>query len=240
MNNTFSVYHQVYNNKSKTISSLLSFRKIYPNIHIRLLCDGGVNHDDIADKFNCEYIHDSINIGVYDSLNPKVINGEHIYGWTKSESYIFLKRIYDYCKFIDSKYILFSEDDIVFNKSLTIYNEEFDLTGTKSNNLFPTAFIEYLKQNYPKCNLSEWGCCAGNFINRESFIHCFENSIDFLLKNYELITNNYFNMLGWPDVLFNFIFGIHGMNYIINYEYSEHDISSPIYHDKLTPRVRNN
>ena len=47
----FSVYHQVYNNKPKTESSLISLRNQFPNVHVRLLCDGGIDYSDIATQF---------------------------------------------------------------------------------------------------------------------------------------------------------------------------------------------
>jgi len=68
----FSVYHQVYNNKEWTIQSLTSLINLYPNVHIRLVCDGGIDHSDLVEKFKVEYIHDTFNVGIYDRLNPKV------------------------------------------------------------------------------------------------------------------------------------------------------------------------
>ena len=150
-----------------------------------------------------------------------------------------MKRIYDFCKSVNSKYILFTEDDIAYSKELSINNEQFDLTGRIPANMFPKEFLSYLSTIYPNHNLEQWGCCAGNFLNRESFIYCYDNSVKFLSDNYEHITNNIFNKLGWCDVLFNLIFGIHGMKYVKNYDYSETDPSYPIFHDKITRRVRN-
>ena len=98
MNYNFSVYHQVYSNKDLTRRSLSTLVNFYPGVKITLLCDGGCDYLDIANEFNTEYIYDTFNTGVYDTLNPKVISGEHIYGWTKEESLVFLKRIYNFAK----------------------------------------------------------------------------------------------------------------------------------------------
>lgn len=236
----FSVYHQVYNNKEWTIQSLTSLINLYPNVHIRLVCDGGIDHSDLMEKFKVEYIHDTFNVGIYDRLNPKVISGQHIYGWTKEEAFVFLKRIYDFAKKCNTEYILFSEDDIIYNKKFNINEEDFDLTGRKPGNFFPDIFVSYIKNNFPNSNLEQWGSCAGNFLNTNSFIYCYENTIEFLDKNYDHIISNLFYELGWNDVLFNVLYGCHGMKYINNYDYSEVYNNVPIFHDKISSRVRNN
>lgn len=236
----FSVYHQVYKNKSWTRQSLSSLLKFYPDIKILILSDAGDDYSDFVSEFNIDYIYDDFNVGIYDTLNPKVISGQHIYGWTKEEALVFLKRIYNFAKKCNTKYIFFSEDDIIINNKFTINHQEFDLTGRIPANFFPGDFLNYLKEIFPKSNLEQWGCCAGNFLKTESFIYCYENSIDFLNDNYDFIIKNKFSQLGWNDVLFNFIFGINGMTYINNYDYSEIDSSFPIYHDKISSRVRNN
>ena len=97
-----------------------------------------------------------------------------------------------------------------------------------------------MKQYFPKNNIKEWGCCAGNFLKTSSFIYCYENSISFLNDKYDYITKNIFNKLGWCDVLFNLIFGMFNLNYINNTDYSESNSTFPIFHDKISPRIRNN
>ena len=237
---SFSVYHQVYNNKPQTRLSISSFRKLYPDIHFRLVCDGGVDHTDIASEFNCEYIHDTFNTGVFDSLNPKVISGQHRCGWTKEERLVFINRIYSLCKYVNTDLILFSEDDVTYSKPLTIINEDFDITGIVPGNKFPQTFVDFMSSHFLKFNGKEWGCCAGNFFKRKTYIFCYENCIDFIEQNYDYIINNVFTELGWTDVLLNVIFATQGTKYINNYDYSEKTTDSPIYHDKISPRVRNN
>jgi hypothetical protein len=235
----FSVYHQAWKNKNFTIKSLNSLTKLYPGVNIRLISDGGENFSDVANTFNAEFIYDTFNTGVYCDLNPKVIEKKHIYGWNKEEAFIYLKRIYDFCLSINTKYILVSEDDINFNKKFTINEQDFDLTGRIPANYFPEDFLIYLKKFYPNHNLEQWGCCGGNFIKRISFIHCYENCYDFLFNNYDNIITNIFYKLGWADVLFNILFGLNSLKYINNYDYSELDQNFPIFHDKISPRIRN-
>ena len=54
---TFGCFHTVYKNKKATEFVLQEFRKYYPNNPYTLICDGGVDYSDLAEKYNCKYVH---------------------------------------------------------------------------------------------------------------------------------------------------------------------------------------
>ena len=59
----FGCFHTVYENKKATEFILTEFRKFYPDAPYTLCGDGGADYSDVAEKFNCNYIHSYMHIG---------------------------------------------------------------------------------------------------------------------------------------------------------------------------------
>lgn len=217
----FSVYYQVYNNKTATDNILYGLRRVYDNVHVRLVSDNGADHTDLAKKYNCEYIHDSFRVGLWGKNHKDVISGKHCFGWNKEESLVFLSRWLNLAKSVKTKYLLFVEDDIEIHKRISIIDKDFPFTQIYPDaNIISDKFVSFLNKHKPNHTYFCYGCCAGHFLNRELFIDCLDSVIPFLEKYYYII-QSLEKRIGWCDALLNFVFNFHGYVGLFNYEYRE-------------------
>ena len=58
----FGCFHTVFENKKATEFILQEFRKFHPDAPYTLCCDGGVDYSDLAEKYNCNYVHSYMRI----------------------------------------------------------------------------------------------------------------------------------------------------------------------------------
>lgn len=216
----FSVYYQVYNNIELTKRVLTAFREIYPNVHVRLLCDAGIDHSFLAKDMNCEYIHSDYHMGLWGWYHKDVVSGKHCYGWNKEEGLEHINRWYNFAKSIDSKYILMMEDDIYVTKPISIIGSEFPFTEVKPGNQLNDTLKSVCSRFNSNHTLDRYGCCGGNFINRELYIECVGRCIEFVQTNYDEMFNSDLHF-GWPDTLNNLIFNLCGYVGIENADYHE-------------------
>ena len=63
MNAKFGCFHTVYENKKATEFILQEFRKFHPDAPYTLCGDGGSDYSDVAEKYNCNYVHSYMHIG---------------------------------------------------------------------------------------------------------------------------------------------------------------------------------
>jgi len=218
--NDFSVYYQVYNNIEWTTKVLTQFRKIYPNIHIRLLSDKGADHSELSTQMNCEYIYSNYHMGLWGYNHKDVISKKHCYGWNKEESIEYINRWYDFAKSIKTKYILMMEDDIYITKKISIIDTDFSFTQLKPGHQLNTDLKNICLKFNHNHTVDKYGCCAGNFINREIYIECIDKCFDFIKDNYDELYL-YDTRLGWADTLNNLIFNLNGYDGIENTDYFE-------------------
>jgi hypothetical protein len=218
--NNFSIYYQVYNNIELTSKVLTTFRKIYPNVHIRLLCDSGIDYSSLSKEMNCEYIHSNYHMGLWGWNHKDVLTGKHCYGWNKEEGLEHIQRWYKFAKSVDSKYMLMMEDDIYITKPISIVDLDFSFTEVKPGNQLNDDIKTICSRFNINHTVNRYGCCGGHFINRELYIECVDKSIKFIENNYNKMLNSDFH-LGWPDTLNNLIFNLCGHIGIENIDYHE-------------------
>jgi hypothetical protein len=232
-NNDFAAYYQVYDNQPQTSRILNTFRSIYPNTHIRLLCDSGSDHSELAKTHGCEYVHSPYHMGLWGHNHQDVVSGDHCYGWDKEEAIEHINRWYSFAKSIDTTYMMMMEDDIYVTSEIKIINLEFPFTQVTPGNQLCDATREFCKKFNPNHTLDKYGCCGGHFLNRELYIECVDKTMSFIWDNYDHLLSIE-RHIGWPDTLHNLVFNLCGYTGIENLDYSE-GLSNPhntsIFHD---------
>ena len=231
--NDFSVYYQVYNNIELTNGVLTSFRNIYPNVHIRLLCDDGIDYSVLAKSTNCEYIHSEYHMGLWGWYHKDVLSGKHCYGWNKEEGLEHIQRWYSFATSTNTKYILMMEDDIYITKPITVIEKDFSFTEEKPGNQLNDALKTICSRFNSNHTIDQYGCCGGHFVNRELYIECVNKCICFIQNNYEEMLNSDFHF-GWPDTLNNLVFNLCGFVGTENTDYHkgfDNPNNKSIFHD---------
>lgn len=144
----FSVYHQVYNNKKATEFSVSEFRRYNPNVKYYLLSDGGLDFSDIANKYDCIYVHDELNTGLISLTADKVK--------------ILISRLRKFFKTTESKYGLYMEDDVLCRGKVSLENPiDITMLDVPTNKMI--LYDKILKYNQNP-NVDWYGSCGGNFL----------------------------------------------------------------------------
>ncbi len=231
--NEFSVYYQVYNNLELTTKVLSQFRKVYQHVHIRLLCDKGVDYSELSNLMNCEYIYSNYHMGLWGQCHQDVLSRKHCYGWNKEEGLEHINRWYSFAKSVNTKYILMMEDDIYISKLISIVNTDFIFTQVIPGNQLNDDIKLICNRFNPNHTLDKYGCCGGHFINRELYIECVNKSIKFIENNYDKMVVAS-KQIGWPDTINNLVFNLCGYTGIENVDYHEgfdNPENKAIFHD---------
>lgn len=160
----FSVYYQVYNNKRATFAALKSFRQIYPDVPILLVCDGGADHTAIAKYFNCEYYHDPVNIGY----------------WPCKDMYRWFQRIARAGDLFKTEWILILEDDIRTRDRISKYphahlSGQGGSSGTRIIKQLSPSARAFIRDKYPETENFGISGCGGSILHRASFMKCLEH-----------------------------------------------------------------
>jgi hypothetical protein len=232
--NNFSVYYPVYNNDYSTNRILSQFRSIYPNVHVRIVSDKGIDYKLTAKKYDCEYIYYNYHIGLWGHNHKMVLDKTHCYGWNKEEGLEYLNRLYSFINSTDTKYILLMEDDIFIQNQISIVNFNFDFTQVIPGGNQLSDETKLICSVFNKNHTVDWyGCCGGHFLNRDVFIECYERCYKFIEENYNLFLSVE-KHIGWMDTLNNLVFNLCGKVGIENTDYHEgfdNPQNKAIFHD---------
>jgi hypothetical protein len=168
----FSVYHQVYNNKKATEFCISEFRKHNPDVKYYLLSDCGLDFSDIAEKYNCTYVHDEVNTGLI-SLTKDKVN-------------VLISRLSNFFQTTKSEYGLYMEDDVLCRGEVSLESPiDITMLDVPTNKMI--LYDKILKYNSSP-NVDWYGSCGGNFLR-----NIFDSS-----ENLELI-NRFLNEDFTPD-----------------------------------------
>jgi hypothetical protein len=174
---SLGAYLQCYKNPYATYHCLLSFRTHYPNATVVLLSDNGYDYTEMANHFNCIYIHG-------ESL-PLITTLEEDY-ITKSHKLI--ERMEKVFPLIKEEYIMWLEDDVRVNGVIQDMFR-YDLNGFCPNQF--QTFWKIDKKKYPLNGVYRWSGHGGSVYNKKSFLKYLSNKEviqDILVnwKNYNL------------------------------------------------------
>jgi hypothetical protein len=179
-------FYQCYKQINATEFVLLNVRKYFPNNIIYIVNDNGVNMKEIADKYNCVYIHCNENL---------CKNSNNLTNWNSETCIKWLNRILECVNYCNTEYLINLEDDVIcYNKITEIPNGDingvFDCPWAPNN--FTNDFLKYLelKNIYPQFNY--YGSCGGFIMKCEKFKTIMNNISIELLDD----LNKYDNRIG--------------------------------------------
>lgn len=136
---TLGAFLQCYKNPYATYKCLESFRNHYPTSTVILLSDNGYDYTEMANHFNCIYIHETEQILLtYEFHYEHIDFSYNTYGW--------IRRLKTALSLTKEEYLMWLEDDVSVNQRITD-TFRYDLNGWCSN-IVPGIMIEQLKQKY--------------------------------------------------------------------------------------------
>lgn len=199
-------FHQAYKNKIATENAIKNFRKFYPDSPYFLFSDDGLDFYDIAEKYNCHYVHCDYRIG-YDKC----------FGFGKRGSKEWLKRFYMACSTLKCDYIIMMEDDVLIQNYIPIESKVEFYGLNIPTNKFPVKFIEYLTSKYSAIFHNDWyGSGGGSIFKTETFINNYQRVSKIFEEEYDYIIDNLNVNFGWVDNFMTTFYYMCGKKYTPN------------------------
>jgi hypothetical protein len=154
MSKTFSVYHQCYKNKKATEFAISQFKKYNPDVPYYLISDNGDNFLDLAEKYNCHYVHDEVNTGM-NYLSPN--HAKVLYG-----------RLVDCFNVFGTDYVLLMEDDVLCRGKIII-EVDFNLAMSyvPGNKIY--LYNKIVEKYNSNPNVDWYGATGGSILNKNIF-----------------------------------------------------------------------
>jgi hypothetical protein len=199
----------------------MSFRKFYPTSTVVLLSDNGYDYTEMANYFNCIYIH---------SNETLLLTYKDIYGDGKFDnSFKLIERLVNAFKLCKEEYVMWLEDDVHINNKI---NDTFKyhINGFCPNRFIDIQLIELNKKYDIDINYEyRFSGHGGSVFHKDFFISSMNNKIMIqdLLKNW---VNYKFPTDIGQDFLFSLIVTLSGGNigpYNGHYDYHQ-DINPDI------------
>lgn len=224
---TVGVFHQVYNNKKASEYVIQNFRKHHPHEPYTLVCDGGVDHSDLAEKYTCNNNHYYINLGRPGHQKSKLeseVSVDAQLAFNREETLVWLDRFHEACVYSLNQgysHIIMLEDDVLVTNKITI-DSKVDFSGAAQvGNKINQKLIDYLKSKYDaNFNVDYYSCCGGTIFNAEIFHRHYEDILPFIGIEFDTM----FSMdhrIGWLDFYMQIIYHMLGCTYQPNPYYTE-------------------
>ncbi len=200
----FGAYLQCYKNPFATFICLMSFRNFYPNSTVVLLSDNGYDYTEMANYFNCIYIH---------SNETLLLTYKDIYGDGKFDnSFKLIERVVNAFKLCKEEYVMWLEDDVHINNKI---NDTFKyhINGFCQNRFLDFQLIE-LNKTYVNIDINydyRFSGHGGSIFHKDFFISSMNNKaiIHDVLENW---VNYKFPTDIGQDFLFSLIVTLSGGN----------------------------
>lgn len=201
-------YIQVLKDSKKLHFTLENFRKIYPDSNIFLVSDKGDNLAEVANKYNCKYLHAETNTGI-----------ESI-GFTKEQSFEWLKRFkqsFDYAK---NEYLIYLEDDVLVRGEINI-NKSWKIAGAQVN-IINKHIIDYFEKKYHhKFSTNLYGACGGAIYHVPTFINLYDNFVNMIENDFDFFYDIHKINFGYLDMFMPALFMANGIEYSFSTELTE-------------------
>ena len=211
----FGCFHTVFENKKATEFILQEFRKFHPDAPYTLCCDGGVDYSDLAEEYNCNYVHSYMRIGRRNSGHESGISG-----FTKDESLHWIHMFREaarYAKSLGSSHMIMMEDDVLTQNEVKIDPSwecaGFDVPG----NTIKPELLQFIKTKYnAKPNVDWYGAGGGSIYNINTFLDNYHIIYNFMDFEFEYILKHLDFRFGWLDLYMQICYFILGKDYSIN------------------------
>ena len=216
----FGCFHTVYENKKATEFILQEFRKFHPDAPYTLCGDGGADYSDVAEKYNCNYVHSYMHIG---RRNTGHESG--VYGFTKDESLHWIHMVREAARFVKAAggtHMIMMEDDVLTQHPVVIPSEweiaGFDVPGNK----IAPELLQFLVAKYgAKPNVDWYGAGGGSIYNINTFLDNYHKIYDFMDFEFDFILKHLDFRFGWLDLYMQICYFMLGKDYSINTNLTE-------------------
>ncbi len=161
-------FFQCYKQPKSAITSLASFRKIYPTSTIHVFCDNGFDFSHVASHFNCKYEY----------LSNKSGKGVTLFFLTKEQVISYMKRLVFTAQNSTEDFLMILEDDFRVYKK--IKKLKFDWNCVKPDHHFVggklTSLLRARNSSIPIYvrNMYFTGC-GGAMVNRAFLVKHFSD-----------------------------------------------------------------
>lgn len=221
MENTIGIHYQTFKNRIAVTQVIESFRQYYPDAPMRMVSDGGEDFTDLAEKYNCIFDYENENIYPKAIFVGNISPNHTLPIWDASEicygAKVWLRRLYDTCKKLNTDWIILFEDDVATIKDSIMEFPKTDAASADCASYSP-ALKQYLENNPNVKKEYCWdgyGLVGGSIINRKFMIDAYEkniNNIDF--KSLAILD---YRISGWSDILLNIFVSVCGGTYSSNW-----------------------
>jgi hypothetical protein len=192
-------FHFVYDNLEATEFAIKSAREHYPDSYYILIGDGGVDHYDLAKKYNCDYLHNHNRVGYGAMPVDKVLES--------------LKRVLVACLKTNTTHIMMMEDDVVILDKINIPDDS-QLIGQpigQINQIHP-HLMEIAEKVSGVKPMTDYYCFGGgSILNVATFIEYFGRVYVFYETNLETLKLIY-PQIGWIDCYLTYFYYLAGKN----------------------------
>lgn len=182
--------------------------KYYPDSTVVMLSDNGYDYTEMANYFNCIYIHSPSNVPlIYNSIEEidKMENGAHVL-WANQ----LIDRLHMCFSKIKEDYVVWLEDDVLMNRVMA-GPFSCDINGFNPN-CFWKSMCDALSKIYKHIQpdgVYTWSGGGGSIYNKSAMLSYFEkrdtlNDIIIHWRSYQLTSNIAF------DFLLSLLTHIHG------------------------------
>lgn len=199
MDNSISVYMQVHKNLRATFEALRSFRRFYRTENITVVSDGGHDFSEICKALDARFVYSDITTTTQRMSLPGV--------------YEYLRRVYDHCKSVDSKWVVLFEDDVRTLRQIREFPST-ECAGPRFNTYHPDL-NRVLVDRFGSMPYG-YGMCGGSIFDRQAYVEAYEK--DRSLEQYALLDQR---LSSWSDIPLTLLFQINGKSYSVWEEVSE-------------------
>lgn len=204
MDDSISVYMQVYNHKRATLEALRSFRHFYRTEPVTVLSDDGEDFASICEAANARYIHAS----------TRTRQGPHHGAGMGLDGVLeYLRRIYEHCISVDSDWVVLFDEDVRTLRRIRTFPCT-DAAGPRMNPYSPALTQRLVKEFGLKPY--GYGLCGGAIWRRQSYIKAYETNRS--ISQYVRYDNR---LDQWSDLPLTLLFQINGYTFSIWSEVSE-------------------
>ena len=192
-----SFYMWAYDNTENVDYVLSVMRDHYPDSDLVISSDNGSDFTEISGKYKAvHYIHGDVSHGYPESKER--------YGWTASQAGLWLERLYEACKHITTEYVMLMEEDILVKERFKF--PAFDIVMIPNiKNHISQCGMDWVKRRGGNTTYPYYSAGGGTIINRKKFIQSYENHIDSLMVEYEILYSESMKCgaigWGWNDSL---------------------------------------
>jgi len=206
--NNFGVFYTCYTEFNAVKYSLEVLYKIYEEVKVLLISDGGLDYKELEYQFpKLKTLKEEDSRGLIPKIPPDKFEEDYWQKVIKSSIEVFLQRInkaIEYCE--HPQFMLIMEPDVLVRNSFTILAKT-KLLGTAINSGFSKE-LRTLLQNTPNAvDNNNWGAVPPIF-ETESFLKAYNNLIDnpelfdkmcssdWRIANYDMLLPVMFNLIG--------------------------------------------